>query len=142
MPKGRAKKLVPKYIGPYKIVEAHPETSSYTLELSADLVERGVHPTFHVDLLRRHEPNDDALFPHRDSRAYYDMGVDEEQEWLVDEIVGHRWVDGAVQLHVRWTHGDTTWKWYRDCSELSAVDEYFRLQGVKHWRSLPRKPED
>ena len=51
MPKGRAKKLVPKYIGPYTIVKAHPETSSYTLELSRDLVERGVHPTFHVDVL-------------------------------------------------------------------------------------------
>ncbi len=38
-PKGRARKLVPKYIGPYKIVGANVETSSYTLELPPNLVE-------------------------------------------------------------------------------------------------------
>ena len=136
--KGRARKLVPKYIGPYKIVAAVPETSSYTLELPGDLAERGVHPTFHVEYLRRHEPNDDVLFPHRDSRAWYDMGEADEVEWLVDEIVGHRWVNGKVEFHVRWTHGDTTWKSYSECRKLAAVDEYFRLRGVTHWKSLPK----
>ncbi|RPD52182.1 hypothetical protein L226DRAFT_427436, partial [Lentinus tigrinus ALCF2SS1-7] len=114
------------------------ETSSYTLELPKDLADRGVHPTFHVEWLRRHVPNDDALFPLRDSRAWYDMGEADDIEWLVDEIVGHRWVDGKVELHVRWTHGDTTWKSYKDCKDLAAVDEYFRLRGVRHWKSLPK----
>jgi hypothetical protein len=31
LPKGRARKLAPKFIGPYEITRAHPETSSYTL---------------------------------------------------------------------------------------------------------------
>ena len=31
--KGRARKLVPKYIGPYKVVKAHKEASTVTLEL-------------------------------------------------------------------------------------------------------------
>ena len=142
IPKGRARKLVPKYIGPYKVVVANVETSSYTLELPPDLAERGIHPTFHVDLLRKHEPNDDVLFPHREARAFYDMGNDDEQEWLVDEIVGHRWDEGKVQLHVRWTHGDTTWEPYVKCSKLAVTEEYFRLQGIKHWKSLPKKPEE
>ena len=86
VPKGRARKLVPKFIGPYKITEANRDTSNYTLELPTGL---NVHPTFHVELLRKHEPNDDNIFPHRDARAFYDVGNDEEQEWLVDEI---RWV--------------------------------------------------
>ena len=30
---GRVRKLVPKYIGPYKVVKAHNETSTVTLEL-------------------------------------------------------------------------------------------------------------
>ena len=33
MPKGRARKLLPKYIGPFKVTEIHPKTSNYTLDL-------------------------------------------------------------------------------------------------------------
>ena len=33
LPKGRARKLVPKYIGPYKVVKAHNEASTVTLKL-------------------------------------------------------------------------------------------------------------
>ena len=59
--KGRARKLVLKYIGPYKIKEANRKMSNYTLELPPGL---NVHPTFHVEVLRTHEPNDDNIFPH------------------------------------------------------------------------------
>ena len=38
LPKGRARKLVPKYIGPYKVVKAHNEASTVTLELPLALV--------------------------------------------------------------------------------------------------------
>ena len=38
LPKGRARKLVPKYIGPYKVVKAHNEASTVTLELPPVLV--------------------------------------------------------------------------------------------------------
>ena len=33
LPKGRACKLCPKFIGPFKITQTQPETSNYTLEL-------------------------------------------------------------------------------------------------------------
>jgi len=38
MPKGRASKLVLKYVGPYKITKAIPSTSNYELELPMELV--------------------------------------------------------------------------------------------------------
>ena len=38
LPKGRARKLVPKYIGPYKVVKAHNEASTVTLKLPPALV--------------------------------------------------------------------------------------------------------
>ena len=38
LPKGRVRKLVPKYIGPYKVVKAHNEASTVTLELPLVLV--------------------------------------------------------------------------------------------------------
>ena len=38
LPKGRVRKLVPKCIGPYKVVKAHNEASTVTLELPLALV--------------------------------------------------------------------------------------------------------
>ena len=58
LPKGRARKLLPRYIGPYKVVEAHTATLTVTLELPPELVSRRVHPTFHVSLIWAHVAND------------------------------------------------------------------------------------
>ena len=63
LPQGRAKKLLPKFIGLYKVVKAHTTTSTVTLELPPELTTRWVHPTFHMSLLRAHVPNDNARFP-------------------------------------------------------------------------------
>ena len=38
IPKGQASKLVPKYVGPYKVLQAYPETSNYMLELPSELI--------------------------------------------------------------------------------------------------------
>ena len=67
LPKGRAKKLQPKYIGPYKVVKAHTVTSTVKLELPPELTAWWVHPTFHVSLVRAHVPNNDERFPRRDT---------------------------------------------------------------------------
>ncbi len=37
LPKGRARKLTPRYIGPYNIIGANAESSAYTLELPHSL---------------------------------------------------------------------------------------------------------
>lgn len=122
IPKGRARELIPKYIGPYQILECIPRTSNYVLELPAELRDRRIHPWFHVSLLRRHEANDNALFPHRDAQAFYDFGLDEETEWLVDKIIGHEWDGNTCRFHVQWTQGDHTWEPYDNCKELAALD--------------------
>lgn len=59
LPKGRARKLVPKYIGPYKIKAIKSPGASYELELPRELQIRGIHPVFHASLLRPHVPSDD-----------------------------------------------------------------------------------
>jgi hypothetical protein len=40
MPKGRAGKLMSKFIVPYKVMKLYPETSNYTLELPPELAKR------------------------------------------------------------------------------------------------------
>ena len=40
MPKGRASKLVPKFVGPYKVTKAIPSSSNYVLELPPEPAKR------------------------------------------------------------------------------------------------------
>ena len=64
LPKGLARKLVPKFVAPYKILEDFGN-NSYHIELLPNLKCRGVHDVFHALLLHVYKPNDDRLFPGR-----------------------------------------------------------------------------
>ena len=50
LPKQRAQKLMPKFIGPYKILKAMNESSNITLELPQEFKDRKINPTFHTNL--------------------------------------------------------------------------------------------
>src|SRR5215467_12450424 len=49
-PKGYACKLVPKFIGPYRIVTDF-KNNSYKLDLPSQLKQHGIHNVFHASLL-------------------------------------------------------------------------------------------
>ena len=51
LPKGRVRKLVPKYIGLYKVVKAHNKASTVTLKLPPALIARRISLTFHTGLI-------------------------------------------------------------------------------------------
>jgi hypothetical protein len=140
LPKRRARKLAPKFIGPFRVLQAFPDSSNYILELSPELVARRIHPKFHGSLLRPHEPNDEITFPSRESKHFYDFGMPDDDEWFVDEIIGHRFTDDAIEFHVRWTAGDHTWEPFSGVKSLEALDHYYALMGVKRWQALRRKP--
>ncbi|KAF9541458.1 hypothetical protein CPC08DRAFT_618966, partial [Agrocybe pediades] len=55
LPKGHARKLAPKFIGPFKILEDY-KNNTYLLDIPAELKQRGIHPAFHANLLHIHEP--------------------------------------------------------------------------------------
>jgi hypothetical protein len=139
LPKNRARKLCPKYIGPYKVSEAKPDTSTYTLELPKPLQERRIVPTFHISLLKPHHPSDDSAFPNRLQPEPYDFGVTDDHEWFVDEIIGHRWKGKKIEYEVRWSLGDTTWETQANCDQLAALDRYLELRGVDNHAKLPRR---
>jgi hypothetical protein len=130
---------MPKFIGPYKVLDSHPEESRYTLDLPSELKARRIHPTFHVSRLRPFVKNDDKLFPRREVRAYYDFGDAEDEEWLVDDILAHRWEGNRISFLLQWNLGDTTWEPYAECKELAALDRYLELLGVEDWKLLPKK---
>ena len=56
--KGQSRKLFPKSLGPYKIIQAHPEVSTYKVKLPPDLKARRIHDVFHENVLRPYVEND------------------------------------------------------------------------------------
>ena len=139
LPKGRAVKLLPKYVGPFKVLNAQTSTSTYEIELPAQLRARNLHNRFHQSKIRPYHANDDALFPHREAHRYYDFGTPDEQEWLVDEILAHKWDKNQLSFQVHWNMGDTTWEPLAVCNDLQALDEYLQLLGVENITGLPRR---
>ena len=97
-------------------------------------------PTFHTSLVRPFVPNDEVQFPKQEAKSFYDFGNNNEQEWLINEIIAHKWEgDQNLELQVCWTLGDVTWEPYTTCNDLEALDRYVELQGVTRVRDLARK---
>ncbi|KAG6804836.1 hypothetical protein H0H92_002076, partial [Tricholoma furcatifolium] len=80
------------------------------------------------------------MFPNRATPEPYDFGAPDDQEWFVDEITSHRWIDGnQLELEVRWSLGDSTWEPLSECKDLEALDRYLELQGVKRPAQLKKR---
>ncbi|KXN89132.1 hypothetical protein AN958_06152 [Leucoagaricus sp. SymC.cos] len=62
MLKDRARKLCPKFIRPYKVIESYLDMSNYKLDLPQALVNHRIHLVFYVSLLRPFNESDDILF--------------------------------------------------------------------------------
>ena len=77
---------MPRFLGPYKVLKAMNDSSNVTLELSPELRDRRISPTFHTNLVQLYIKNNDVLFFKREVKSYYDFGINKEQEWFVDKI--------------------------------------------------------
>ena len=134
-PKGLARKLIPKFLGPYKITSDF-ENASFQLDLPPHLKRRGVHSIFHSSLLRIHVPNDDRLFPGRMDTQI--AGEDDsDNEWAVDRIKSHSGTKSNAIFEVLWKSGDITWLPYYQITHLQALTDYFGLLGVSKISKLP-----
>jgi len=133
-PKGLARKLIPKYIGPYRITKDF-QNQSFRIELPSYLKQRGLHDVFHAALLRIHVPNDDRLFPGR-LVTQLDPEDSPEKEWAVNRILSHSGTKDNALFEVLWKAGDVTWLPYSEISHLNALTEYLDLMGVDSIGSL------
>jgi hypothetical protein len=132
--KGLARKLIPKFLGPYKITRDFGNFS-YKIELPPSLRKRGLHDVFHASLLRIHHPNDGRLFSGR-SDAQINPDDDSEGEWAVDKLISHSGSGEDSIFEIKWKAGDITWLPYRFISHLPALSEYLELLGVREISSL------
>ena len=142
-PKGLARKLLPKFLGPYKILKDFGN-SSFQVELPPHLKRRGVHDVFHSSLLQIHVPNDDRLFPGRmDTQVAL---TEDDEEWAVDRIRSHHGSRTDASFEIVWKSGDVTWLPYYQITHLQALTDYLELLGVKKIAKLPqgsrRPPQD
>jgi hypothetical protein len=137
LPKGQATKLLPKYIGPFKVLETHTNTSSYKVKLPAQLQVRNLHNQFHRSKLHPYLSNDNVIFSHREKFAYYDYSIPNDQEWLVEEILSHKWDKNSLQFKICWNLGDITWEPFEACKELQALTKYLQLRGIEDPFQLP-----
>jgi len=103
-PRGTVRKLVPKFVGPYRILEDY-RNNSFKVELPDRLKQRGVHPVFHASLLRIHIPNDDRLFPGRLETQVADF-EEHEAEWAIDKIFSHSGQCTDSVFEIQWKSGD------------------------------------
>ncbi|KAJ8489233.1 hypothetical protein ONZ45_g13670 [Pleurotus djamor] len=134
-PQGLARKLLPKFVGPYKIVK-HKGGDTFAIELPARLVRRGINNAFHSNLLRIHIPNDDRLFPNRLDDPLFEIN-DDDLEWAADEILSHSGRGPESLFELRWRSGDVTWLPYHQISQLHALQSYLDLHGVLDIKDLP-----
>ena len=142
--KGLARKLIPKYIGPYKITQDF-NNQSFRLDLPVHLKKRGIHDVFHSSLLKIHHPNDDRLFPGRmDSQI--GGGLDSGDEWAVETIRSHAGSGEDAIFEVVWKSGDVTWMPYYQIKHVPALDTYLDLLGINDAMNLPagngKPPQD
>ncbi|PIL26323.1 hypothetical protein GSI_12079 [Ganoderma sinense ZZ0214-1] len=128
LPKGYARKLAPKYIGPYRIVRDFGN-SSYQIDLPSNLRRRGIHNVFHASLLRVHIPNDDRLFPGRLDSQVAEL-EDRDNEWAIEKIVSHRGRGGDAVFEALWKSGDRTWVPYSTVRHLGALTAYLEAMGA------------
>ena len=115
---------MPKFIGPYKILKAMNDS---TLELPQEFKDRKINPTFYTNSVRPYIKNNDILFPKRVTKFYYDFGNNKDQEWLIEEILAHKWTNNVLELQVKWMVGDVTWELLSLCKDLEALDVYLEL---------------
>lgn len=128
----RVAKFMPRYDGPYTILDAHPDTSTYTLDLPNS---PNIFPTFHVSQLRPYHPNDPILFPSREQPKPGPVVTEDGQlENFIEKIIDERKRGRGFQYLVRWVgfdEGDDEWLPRRDLEDCEALDVWERLKVSK-----------
>ena len=141
-PRGWARKLMPRFLGPYRVLKVMNDSPNITIELPPELKDRRISPMFHTNLVQPYVKNNNILFPKREAKSYYDFGNNDEQEWFVDKIIAHKWANNNLESQVKWSLGDITWEPIDSCKKLKALDTYLELRRVTHPQDLPQCVQD
>ena len=96
-------KTAPEWIGPFTITACYPQTDNYTLDLPKEYGR--IHPTYHVESIKRYITKDNKRFP---ARKYHEPGplpqFKNEELYEVDRILASRTRPrkGMVEYKIKW----------------------------------------
>ena len=120
-----AKKLMPKFCGPFKITEAVNDVT-FRLDLPQPIRDRGIHNAFHASLLRPAEIDPDDS---RENAPPPPVLVGEHQEYEVEKILKHRSRRGRRQYLVKWLgfpDTENSWVTANDLHAPDLLSEYLK----------------
>jgi hypothetical protein len=115
-------KFFPHFDGLYDIIDVHPETTNYML----DLPNSNTFPTFHSSLLKCFVVNDADLFPSRETSMPGPIMMDDGlEEYFMDSIIDSQRCGRGWQFLVRWTgygpeHDAGSRRWHCKSVKLST----------------------
>ena len=88
------------YNGPYPIIQAWPDCSTYTLKLPESM---NIFPTFYVFLLYPYVNNDASLFPsYKDTCPSPIVSPNGEDEWFIDHIFNRKRIGCSFHYLIHW----------------------------------------
>ena len=127
--KGLARKLIPKYIGPYKILKDF-NNQFFKIDLPSHL-----HNVFHALLLRIHSSNNGCLFP-----GWMDTQLGEnpkvESKWAVNKILLHSRSGENSLFEIKWKASNVMWLPYYQIRHLQSLEAYLDLFGTSNIANL------
>ena len=103
------RKLSPRWVGPYEILEKFGD-NTFKLDLRGNFP---VHPNFHASLLQPWYDNDDTRFPDRKQPTPPPITIKDHEEFEVEKILKMRKRGKSTQYLVRWKGyhpEDDTWE--------------------------------
>ena len=103
-----ARKLQPRFIGPYTIIEQHFPVS-FRLELPPSMK---IHDVFHVDRFRDYKPSPESLGPRAPSQPPPEI-IDNEEQYEVETILDHQYRNRRKEYLIKWkgySREQSTWE--------------------------------
>lgn len=83
----RASKFIPRFDGPYEIINVHLDTSTVTLDMPNA---PNLFPTFHTPNLKPWLPNDDIKYPSHILLQPGPIDIDGYDKFIVESIIDHQ----------------------------------------------------
>lgn len=121
----RVAKFMPRYDGPYLVVDVHEEASTVTLDIPNT---PNIFPTFHTSHIKPFKENDNSKWPSRTLEKPGPIAPENPSEYLVDKIIDHKKIGKSnMKYLVRWVgYGpeDDQWISGRDLDDNEALDKY------------------
>ena len=138
-PKGASRKLLPRRVGPFKILQKYSGLN-YKVDIPQSWKH---HPTFHVSRLEKAKVDDNPLRDKKPTPLVWEDGV---VEHIVEDIVERRLLRGRrdknkaenYKYKVHWKgYGveQDTWEDYQEVLGLEAFDKYCEVNKLSSIRS-------